>query len=174
MKSRVRERSDHHDPAARQRLEKLLENFAAEFTSIEILKASVHRERGEYVLSLQIDREDGVDTTLCEQVSRIIDLRAEALGSSIGPYSIEVASAGLDRPLLNAEHFRRFIGREARIITRFPIAKRVEFTGRIESSDGVSVRLADRYAGAVDIPHQAIKKAHLTYEPSEDLHRKSP
>ena len=154
---------------ALHKLEALIKDFAAEFTSIEILKSNVHRERGQFVIALTIDREDGVDTTLCEQISRIIDLRAEALGAEIGAYSIEVASAGLDRPLLTPEHFRRFAGRDARIITRLPVAKRVEFTGRIESATDICVTLADRYAGIVEIPHAAIKKANLVYEPREDL-----
>jgi ribosome maturation factor RimP len=164
---------EHEASGALHKLEALLKDFAAEFKSIEILKSSVHRERGQYVISLTIDREGGVDTTLCEQVSRIIDLRAEALGPEIGPYLIEVASAGVDRPLLTPEHFRRFAGRDARIITRLPIAKRVEFTGRIESANDVSVTMADRYAGTVEIPHAAIKKAHLVYEPATDLRRKT-
>ncbi|HXM19073.1 MAG TPA: hypothetical protein VN934_09770 [Candidatus Tumulicola sp.] len=162
------------DSGALEKLEALLGDFGAEFKSVEILKSTVRRERGEYVLALTIDRDGGVDTTLCEQVSRIIERRAEALGPTIGSYRIEVASAGLDRPLLTPEHFRRFAGRDARIITRLPIAKRVEFTGRIESANEVSVTIADRYAGTVEIPHAAIKKAHLVYEPAADLRRKKP
>ncbi len=164
---------EHEASGALHKLATLLSDFAAEFTSIEVLKSSVHRERGQSLIALMIDREGGVDTTLCEQVSRIIDLRAEALGPEIGPYRIEVASAGVDRPLLTPEHFRRFAGRDARVITRLPIAKRVEFNGRIESANDVSVTMADRYAGTVEIPHAAIKKAHLVYEPATDLRRKT-
>lgn len=155
-----------------QRLEAILWSIAEEFKSIEVLKAVVRRERGSFVLAVTIDRDGGVDTRLCELVTRFIEHRVDAIQPSVGPYSIEVASAGLDRPLLSPAHFRRFTGREARIITSLRISNRVEFTGRIESADDTMVALADRYAGRVEIPHGAIKRANLVYEPGDDLKRK--
>ncbi len=111
------------------RLDEILKSIGVEFRSIEVLKASVRRERGAYVMAVSVDREGGVDTRLCEQITRFIAHRTDALSPPIGPYTIEVASAGLDRPLLAPEHFRRFAGRVARIITTLRIANRVEFWG---------------------------------------------
>ena len=154
-----------------EQLDDVLRGIAVEFPSIEVLKSNVRRERGAYVLAVIIDRKGGVDTQLCEYVTRFIAKRADALTPPAGPYTIEVASAGLDRPLLTPAHFARFIGSEARIITTLRIANRVEFTGRIESADDVKVDIADRYAGRVEIPYATIKRANLVYEPAADLKR---
>ena len=156
---------------ATERLENILRNIAVEFPSIEVLKASVRRERGSYVLAATVDREHGVDTDLCEQLARYIERRVDSLSPPVGAYAIEVASAGLDRPLLIPAHFARFRGQPARIITSFKVANRVEFAGPIESADDVKVTIADRYAGRVEIPYGAIKRAHLVYEPAADLKR---
>ncbi|MBV8081461.1 MAG: hypothetical protein JO293_07920 [Candidatus Eremiobacteraeota bacterium] len=154
-----------------QRLGSILEGIAAGFPSIEVLKTAVRRERGAYALSVTIDRDGGVDTALCEQVTRYIDKRAEALEPPVDGYTIEVGSAGLDRPLLAPEHYMRFLGREARIITKLRIHNRVEFAGPIEAADEEKVRIADRYAGSVEIPYPAIKRANLVYRVEEDLKR---
>jgi ribosome maturation factor RimP len=154
-------------------LDSILHGIATEFPSIEVLKASARRERGAYALAVTVDRDGGVDTALCEQLTRYIDHRVEGLGESVGPYTIEVASAGLDRPLLTPAHFQRFIGRDARIITRLHIGNRVEFTGRIESADDTKTSIVDKYAGKVEIPYAAIKRANLIYEPADDLKKKS-
>ncbi|MBV8171667.1 MAG: ribosome maturation factor RimP [Candidatus Eremiobacteraeota bacterium] len=157
-----------------ERFESVLAGARAEFADIEVLVSGVRRERGSYVLWMRIDRPGGVDTALCERVARAIDRRAEALGDAAGPYTIEVASAGVDRPLLEPAHYRRFAGREARIITRLRIANRVEFSGAIEDADDARVRIADRYAGSVDIPYAAIKRANLVYHADDDLKRARP
>ena len=154
-----------------ERLETILKNISVEFPSIEVLKAVVRRERGAYVLAAIVDRERGVDTDLCEQLSRYIERRVESMSPPIGSYTIEVSSAGLDRPLLTPAHFARFAGQTARIITHLKIANRVEFSGPIESADESKVIIADRYGGRVEIPYPAIKRAHLVYEPTADLKR---
>jgi ribosome maturation factor RimP len=154
-----------------ERLESVLAAVRTEFPDVEVLSSGVRRERGAFALWMTIDREGGVDTVVCERISRAIDRHAEALGDSVGSYTIEVASAGVDRPLLLPEHYRRFAGSEARIITRLRIANRVEFSGTIEEADAAKVRIADRYAGMVDIPYAAIKRANLAYDPASDLKR---
>jgi len=153
------------------RFESVLAAVRSDFPDVEVLSSGVRRERGAFALWMTIDREGGVDTVLCERISHAIDRRAEALGDSAGSYTIEVASAGVDRPLLLPAHYRRFAGREARIITRLRIANRVEFSGTIQEADEEKVRIADRYAGMVDIPYAAIKRANLVYDPASDLKR---
>src|SRR5215203_7542598 len=58
-----------------------------------------------------VDREGGVDLGICERVTgHLRDLLTE--------YSLEVSSPGPERPLTKPDHFRRFIGRKARVRTR--------------------------------------------------------
>ena len=92
-------------------------------------------------LEITIDRESGVDSNLCEAVSRYVENRIEELPPPVPLFQLEVASAGLARPLLRPEHFARFRGREINVITTLRIKNRVEFTGPISHADGTAVRM---------------------------------
>ena len=107
-------------------------------------------------LRLYIDRPGGVDLALCERVTKHLNnLRAD--------YSLEVSSPGADRPLTKPEHFRRFLGRRARVRTREPIDGRRSFTGTLVAADdaGVSLREPDRER---TIPLTAIRRSNLVAE----------
>src|ERR1700730_12292911 len=77
---------------------------------VEVLLAEVLQGR---TLRVFIDHPDGVTLGLCERVTMLLsDLRER--------YSLEVSSPGNDRPLTKPAHFRRFLGRRARVRTRHP------------------------------------------------------
>jgi ribosome maturation factor RimP len=145
----------------------------AEFADIEVLKCAVHREHRVFHVSVTIDREGGADSDLCEAVSRHIENRIDALPPPVPLFTLEVASAGLERPLLKPEHYRRFLGRPIKVLTTLRIKNRTEFTGEIASADENAVTLNDKYAGVTPLPYAAIKRAHLVYDPRTDLSRKS-
>jgi ribosome maturation factor RimP len=143
------------------------------FRDIEVLKCSVHKEHRVYHISITIDRESGVDSNLCEAVSRYVENRIEEMPPPLPLFQLEVASAGLARPLLRPEHFMRFRGREINVITTLRIKNRVEFTGPISAADDVAVTVEDKYAGLTPLPYAAIKRANLVYDPRVDLKRKT-
>jgi len=142
-----------------------------EFRDIEVLKSYVRRAGRAYVLGLVVDRDGGVDTDLCEAVSRYIIRRADALVPPVD-YQVEVSSAGLDRPLITAGHYRRYEGKVAKVITTLRIANRTEFTGAIGSVTDEAVTIHDPHAGPTPIPFAVIKRASLVYDPAQDLKRK--
>src|SRR6201997_1887368 len=75
---------------------------------VEVLLAEV---LGGRCLRVFIDHPDGVTLELCERVTmQLGDLRER--------YSLEVSSPGVERPLTKPAHFRRFVGRRARVRTR--------------------------------------------------------
>src|SRR6476646_1113251 len=77
---------------------------------VEVLLAEVLGGRS---LRVFIDHPDGVTLALCERVTlQLGDLRER--------YSLEVSSPGSERPLTKPAHFRRFVGRRARVRTRHP------------------------------------------------------
>ena len=107
-------------------------------------------------LRLVIDHPDGVTLALCERVTgQLRDLLAE--------YALEVSSPGPERPLTKPEHFRRFLGKRARLRTRAPREGRSNFTGELvgASDDEVTVAADD---GVVSIPFQEINRGHLVEE----------
>lgn len=144
----------------------------AAFGGVEVLRTLVRREGRTQVMSLVVDREGGMDTDSCARISRFIINRIEALDPPIEDYRVEVSSAGLERPLLTADHYRRFRGRSAKVITSLHIGNRVEFTGPIDVVTDEAVTIRDPHAGPTPIPFAAIKRAHLIYDPSSDLKKK--
>ena len=156
----------------REHIEAIVDRVVAEQPGVELVRRLVVRERGAYSVRVTLDREGGVSTELCEAVSKTIARRIDALSSPPPDYDLEVASAGLDRPLLAPSHFRRFAGRKAKIVTSKPVGNRVEFSGSIVTADESVVVIDDPHAGATAVPHAIIKRAHLIYDASADLKRK--
>jgi len=104
-------------------------------------------------LRLFIDHPDGVSLALCERVTR-------HLSELLSAYSLEVSSPGPQRPLSKPDHFRRFIGRRARVRLREPRDGHKSFTGELvgASDDEVTVAADD---GLVAIAYSEINRSNL-------------
>jgi ribosome maturation factor RimP len=104
-------------------------------------------------LRLFIDHPAGVDLALCERVT--VHLR-----ELLVEYGLEVSSPGPQRPLSKPDHFRRFIGRRARLRLREPRDGHRSYTGELvgASDDEVTVAAED---GVVSIPYSDINRSHL-------------
>src|SRR3954470_18916010 len=91
---------------------------------VEVLLAEVVGGR---LVRLFIDHPEGVSLDLCERVT-------EHLAFVRQDYALEVSSPGTERPLVKPEHFRRYVGRRARVRTRGKIGSppaRRSFTGEL-------------------------------------------
>jgi len=130
---------------------------------IEVLLAEVLGGRS---LRVFIDHPDGVTLAMCERVTILLgDLRER--------YSLEVSSPGSERPLSKPAHFRRFVGRRARVRTRHPRAvghsgdQRAlgatavrSFTGELVGASDEEVMLAAD-DGVIAIPYAEIRRSNL-------------
>ena len=109
-------------------------------------------------LRVFIDHPDGVTVAHCERV-------AKALGELSERYTIEVSSPGPRRPLAKPEHFRRFVGRRARvrIAAGCESFEQRNLTGELVGASPDEVTLAAPH-GLVAIPYTAIERSHLVEE----------
>jgi ribosome maturation factor RimP len=104
-------------------------------------------------MRLFIDRPGGVDLDLCERVTNHLrDLLLET--------GLEVSSPGPERPLAKPDHFKRFIGRRARVRTRADHGGRTSFTGELVGATDEEVTVAAD-AGVVSIPYTDINRSNL-------------
>jgi ribosome maturation factor RimP len=117
---------------------------------VEVLLAEVV---GGGLVRLFIDHPDGVTLDLCERVTNHLPSLREH-------YALEVSSPGTERPLTKPEHFRRYVGRRARVRTRGDHDGRRSFTGELlnASDDAVTVA-AD--TGVVSIAYADIHRSNL-------------
>jgi ribosome maturation factor RimP len=104
-------------------------------------------------IRLVIDHPGGVDIALCERVTQhLSELRSE--------YALEVSSPGPERPLTKPHHFRRFVGRRARVRTRAEHGGRKTFTGELVGATDQEVTVAAD-TGVVSIPYADINRSNL-------------
>lgn len=148
--------------------------IAQAFPDVEIVKCTVVREHGTWVVRVVVDRDGGVSIDLCEDMNRRLAQRIDEMGQNAPDYQIEVESAGLERPLLTPANYRRFAGKQAKVVTSQPLANRVEFTGPIIAADDVAAVIDDPHAGATAVPYAIIKHARLVYDPRSDLKKPRP
>jgi len=100
-----------------------------------------------------VDHPDGVDLALCERVTNHLrDLLVD--------YSLEVSSPGPERPLTKPQHFRRFVGRRARVRTREEHEGRRTFTGELVGASDSEITVAAD-SGVVSIPYSDINRSNL-------------
>jgi ribosome maturation factor RimP len=140
--------------------------LAAGEPDVEVLLVEVVPTPKHPMLRIFIDHPDGVTLALCERVSALLsDLRDR--------YGIEVSSPGVERPLTKPSHFRRFVGRRARVRTReprelqatatTPPRRAKSFTGELVGVTDEEITLAAD-EGVIAIPYSEIRRSNLIEE----------
>jgi len=102
---------------------------------------------------LFVDHPNGVDLALCERITA-------HLRELLVDYSLEVSSPGPERPLTKPQHFRRFVGRRARVRTREDHDGRHTFTGELVGASDSEITVAAD-TGVVSIPYTDINRSNL-------------
>ncbi|HST54886.1 MAG TPA: ribosome maturation factor RimP [Solirubrobacteraceae bacterium] len=125
---------------------------------VEVVLAEVV---GGSTLRVFIDHPEGITLALCERVTR-------ELGDLRDRYSLEVSSPGVERPLTKPAHFRRFVGRRARV--RLRDAHQSEsataarnLTGELVGASDSEITLAAD-GGVIAIPYADIRRSNLVEE----------
>ena len=139
------------------------EHLASSEPDVEVLLAEIVSDG---TLRIFIDHPDGVTLALCERVTALLPELRER-------YALEVSSPGTERPLTKPTHFRRFVGRRARVRTREPrpipaagsAAERraKSFTGELVGVTDSEITLAAD-GGVIAIPYSEIRRSNLVEE----------
>jgi ribosome maturation factor RimP len=137
------------------------------FSELEIVMHRAHPVRGSVALSVMIDRRGGVDLALCERVAARLNENLNALDAA---YTLEVESAGLDRPLLRQDDYRRFAGERVRVVTSLTVDGGKTHRGVLRGLRGETV-VVETERGELLLPMATIKTANLEYDPRADLKR---
>jgi ribosome maturation factor RimP len=126
------------------------QRLAASAPEVELLACE---QAGPDRLRLFIDHPNGVDLALCERVTR-------QLTDLLNEYSLEVSSPGPERPLSKPDHFRRYLGRRARVRLRSPRDGHKSYTGELVGASDEEVTVAAD-TGIVSIPYSEINRSNL-------------
>lgn len=146
-----------------QQVEEMLRPIAARL-GLEMVGVSVAGEANRTVLRVLMDRPDGgITVEECAKVSETLSRQLDLYDLFDHPYTLEVSSPGLDRPLRTDGDFRRFAGKKAEIKTYEPVDGQRSFRGILLGVIGDAVVLQVD-TKQVQVPKGQIAQARLVVE----------
>lgn len=140
------------------RIEALLDPQAA-LHGFELVAVEQAGTRHAPVIRVLLDKPEGINLDALAEANRWVSEALEEHDPIAGPYTLEVSSPGIDRPLRKIADFERFIGQQAHVRTT-PLDGRSSFTGTIVGVSGETVRL-EVEGETFEIALSAITKANL-------------
>ena len=95
------------------------------------------------VLQIMIERLDDQSITVddCSTVSRLVSVLLDVQDPIKDPYTLEVSSPGLERPLVKLKDYQRFCGETIVVTTQQPVNGRKRFQGRLASANENEITL---------------------------------
>lgn len=123
-------------------------------------------------LQIMAERADGAPMTVddCADISRATSALLDVEDPIAGPYTLEVSSPGIDRPLTRLKDYARFAGFEAKLESRVSVEGRKRFKGRLQGVEDGDV-LIDTEHGPARVPFDTVLRAKLVL--TDDLIRAS-
>ncbi len=108
----------------------------------ELVRVSV-LGRDRPTIQIMADRADGTQISIddCEQISHDVGVAIDVDDPLPGAWTLEVSSAGIDRPLTRIKDWNRFAGHQARVDVFFPLNGRKRFSGIVLGADQTAARL---------------------------------
>ncbi len=133
-----------------------------ELDGVELVHIEYQPEGSRSVLRIYIDKPGGVSLQDCARVSKHASALLDEEDFVPRRYVLEVSSPGIERPLFKEADYRRFVGKEIRLITTERIEDRRKFTGLIRTfSEGILKLELD--GETYQIPFSKIRKANLVH-----------
>jgi ribosome maturation factor RimP len=127
---------------------------------MELVEIEYRREAKGWVLRLLIDKEGGVSIDDCTRVSQEIGRSLDVEDFILTPYTLEVSSPGLTRPLKSEKDFIKYRNYLIKVKTFDPIGNRRRFKGKLlgisENRIGIEVD-----GGVIHIPLANVARANL-------------
>ncbi len=121
------------------------------------------KEGGRWVLRIYIDRAEGVSTEHCETVSRSLETVLDDKDLIAEAYTLEVSSAGLERPLRRAEHYERSVGKLVEVALYAPHEGRKQLQGTLTQHDNQTTTITNA-TGTHALPNKDIAKVRWVFE----------
>ena len=114
-------------------------------------------------VQIMADRADGalISVADCEAITHAVGAVLDVEDPMPGTWTLEVSSAGIDRPLTRVKDWNRFAGHLARAETTAPIDGRKRFSGTAHGADDAGARLRLDDGSEVTLPLDAIRRAKL-------------
>ena len=115
------------------------------------------------VVQIMADRADEAPFTVedCEAISHAVGAVLDVEDPIRGEWTLEVSSAGIDRPLTRAKDWNRYAGHLATVELVVPMEGRRRFKGVVLGADAEAARLRLPEGTDVALPRSNIRRAKL-------------
>lgn len=154
--------SRHYEEKIKQLVEILLTAEAMELVHVECLKM-----KSRWLVRIYIDKEGGITLDDCTEISNQLGDILDVHDTPPGPYTLEVSSPGLDRPLTRDKDFIGCRGRTVRVTVGAKIEGIRNFRGKLIDyleEDGKRMLIVEMEGRTYRIPKEELTKARLEYE----------
>jgi ribosome maturation factor RimP len=144
--------------AVRTAAEPILASLGLELVDVEIVGSGRAR-----TLRLTVDRDGGVDLDTLAAANRPVVDALDAVEALTGPYTLELSSPGLERPLRRPAEFRRFVGTVISVKSQDPVAGARRHRGLLLEADdeGIGVEVEGEHRR---FPYDGIASARTVFE----------
>jgi ribosome maturation factor RimP len=132
----------------------------------ELVDVEVKRGRDATLVRLFVDKPEGIGLDELQAVSEEVSAILDAEDPLDLPYTLEVSSPGLDRPLKGEADYRRFQGKLVTLSSYEPVDGRRHWTGRLQGFEaGVIHLLLEKEKGVLaKVPLDKVSHGRLEVE----------
>ncbi len=133
---------------------------------MELVEAECLKMPSRWLIRIFMDREGGVTLADCSEISHQLGDILDVNDVPPGPYTLEVSSPGLDRPLVKDKDFLKYRGSAVNVRLREKLAGIKHFMGELIDfieDDGKKFLVVDVSGATYRIPREMVSKAHLVY-----------
>ena len=124
--------------------------------SAELVECTLRQEGRQFVLRFLVDTTQGITLAQCAALNRQIGMALEEANVFEYPYLLEVASPGLDRPLVTLRDFERVLGDQISVTAQSD-GRTVTHTGRLMHVDEQVLLLEVRPGDRISVPRANVK-----------------
>ncbi len=128
----------------------------------ELVRVSI-RGRDRPVVQIMADRAGGLPIGVedCEAISVALGAVLDVADPIHGAWTLEISSAGIDRPLTRARDWERYAGHRARAELAVPLDGRKRFAGMVMGAEDGAGRLRLDDGSEVRLPLADLRRAQL-------------
>ncbi len=141
---------------SKEQIQSVIDEIAVSM-GIKIFDIEVRSGKENYI-TIFIDKVGGVDLLTCEAFHRKIDSVLDELDPTYGqPYTLNVSSAGADRPFKTDEDFISHVGQKVEVKLKQSIKGKKFYEGILISYDGkvVTVKVDDKNTFTIELKNLA-------------------
>lgn len=159
-------------PEALGAVRELCESIA-DRRGLELVETKLGREGKRLMLRVTMDRpEGGITLDEVAEVSEEISHALDEEDPIDAPYTLEVSSPGIERPLVRPSDYVRFAGHEVKVRCLEAVEGRRTFQGVIRSTSKATFVLELPGPEVVEIPYATVASAKLVVNWEEELRRR--